>query len=99
VTERSLSMTIPPAVKALVREALGPLHEAFQVSAISVFIRSQETPDGVLYKVVVLLPNDYAHDPEVALHRFDDAWWLNHCQQSEGLVVFDYEVETCPCND
>ncbi len=68
------------------REAFGP---------VTVQSRWQEGDgDDFIVRVVALLPPDYHGDPEAALKRFDEEWWIDNCHRSNDNLVFDYEVSS-----
>lgn len=46
-----------------------------------------------LFRVCVHVPMVAAEYAREALRRFDETWWLEACEQSDGTLVFDYVVE------
>ena len=79
------------ALLDLLKESIPPLQAAFGPFPGEVRFQRDSEDFLFLVKVVILLPLDY-HDPEAALRRFDEAWWIDNCHRSNGHVVFDYEL-------
>ena len=78
---------------AMIAQALPALHWAFgwwyRVN-ISLIFYEGECSQG--YHVSILLPPSFSRDPEECLRAFDREWWIAHCEESDGCIVFDYEV-------
>lgn len=75
----------------LLREAVPHFHAAFGHQGM-ILCRVMQAGDGdELLRVTMELPASFQGDPDACLRAFDEAWWLEHCHRSEGLLVFDYE--------
>jgi hypothetical protein len=79
------------ALSHLLIEAVAPLRRAFGDMAILHMQILSSDEDSIL-KVAVQLPATFEGNPDRALQSFDDAWWVHNCQQSGGVLVFDYET-------
>jgi hypothetical protein len=79
-----------PVLFSLLKEAVDPIYAEFG-DAIILQLRAQESDENVLLRVVIQSALNI-EEAEVALERFEDAWWLDNCHKSSGSLVFDCSV-------
>ena len=80
-----------PTLYPLLREAVGPLQNAFGSGKL-LQLEPLESDDGVVLRVIVKLPSG-TNAPAEMMRQFKKDWWLKNCSRSGASLVFDYETD------
>jgi len=78
-------------LRSLLLLARDPLNVVFGETALKrLAIVSDDEGFNTLFCLIAISGN--VHEARQALESFDQRWWLDHCEQADGNLNFDFEL-------